>query len=187
MPDVQVTDAGYGSEENYQYLNDKGIGAYIKPTDFDRKQKSNWQANPFASDQLEYDAVKNEYFCPAGKAMKCTGERTKKERGIEKTYTFYKARGCNGCPLREACHNQKGNRILKVNHKGRALKQQAYQRLKTEQGIYYRKKRPVDVEPVFGNIKCNKNFKRFLLKGIHKTEIEWGLLCIAHNLKKFAA
>ena len=43
------------------------------------------------------------------------------------------------------------------------------------------------LKPVFGNIKSNKNFKRFLLTGIDKTEIEWGLLCIAHNLKKIAA
>jgi transposase len=41
LPQVQVTDAGYGSEENYQYLHKKGIEAYIKPTDFDRKQKRN--------------------------------------------------------------------------------------------------------------------------------------------------
>ena len=82
--------------------------------------------------------------------------------------------------MREACHKQKGNRIIQVNHRV-VLKEQAHQRLKTDKGIYYRKKRPADVEPVFGNIKHNKNFKRFLLKGIDKTEIEWGLLCIAHN------
>jgi len=187
LPDVQVTDAGYSSEQNYQYLHNKGIEAYIKPTDFDRKQKRNWQADPFATDQLEYDALKDEYTCPAGKTMKRINQHKNKENGFIKTYTFYQAKGCKDCPLREACHKQKGNRIIKVNHKGRQLKQQAYQRLKTEQGIYYRKKRPADVEPVFGNIKCNKNFKRFLLKGIDKTEIEWGLLCIAHNLKKFAA
>ena len=188
LPDVQVTDAGYGSEENYQYLDKQGIEAYIKPTDFDRKQKRNWQPNPFATDQLQYNEVKDEYICPAGKAMKFIDQYKQKEKGgFVKTYTIYKAKGCRDCPLREDCHKQKGNRIIKVNHKGRQLKQQAYQRLKTDQGIFYRKKRPVDVEPVFGNIKCNKNFKRFLLKGIEKTEIEWGLLCIAHNLKKFAA
>ena len=115
------------------------------------------------------------------------GYRKKEKGGLVKTYALYQARGCSNCPLREACHNQKGNRIIKVNHRGRLLKQQAYERLKTEKGIYYRKQRPVDVEPVFGNIKHNKNFKRFLLRGIDKTEIEWGLLCIAHNLKKLAA
>ncbi len=188
MPAVQVADAGYGSEENYQYLHHHNIEAYVKPVDFDRKQKKNWQPNPFASDQLEYDALKNNYICPAGKAMKYVGRyRSKEKGGFVKTYSLYKATGCRNCPLKEACHKQKGNRLLKVNHNGRKLKQQAHERLKTEKGIFYRKQRPADVEPVFGNIKSNKNFKRFLLKGIDKTEIEWGLLCLAHNLKKVAA
>jgi transposase len=187
LPQVQVADAGYGSEENYQYLHNQNIEAYVKPTDFDRKQKRSWQPNPFASDQFDYHADKDVYICPAGTAMKNIGQYSNKERGFLKTYTKYKASGCKHCPLREACHKQKGNRVIHVNHQGRHLKNQAYERLKTEKGIYYRKRRPADVEPVFGNIKFNKNFKRFLLKGIDKTEIEWGLICIAHNLKKIAA
>ncbi len=119
--------------------------------------------------------------------MKRIGSRKKKEGGLLRTYALYRAKGCRNCPLKDACHKQKGNRIISVNHKGRKLRDQSYDRLKTERGIYYRKKRPADVESVFGNIKGNKNFKRFLLKGIDKTEIEWGLLCIAHNLKKIAA
>lgn len=186
LPQVQVSDAGYGSEENYQYLHKQGVEAYIKPTDFDRKQKRSYQPNPFATEQLQYNELKDEYSCPAGKLMKRIGTRQEKKNGLLKTYALYQARGCNNCPLKQACHGQKGNRIIHVNHKGRKLKQQAHERLKTEKGIFYRKKRPADVEPVFANIKHNKNFKRFLLKGIDKTEIEWGLLCIAHNLKKIA-
>lgn len=187
LPQVQVADAGYGSEENYQYLHNHNIEAYVKPTDFDRKQRKNWQPDRFRSEQFSYSAAQDVYICPSGAIMKNIGQYTKKENGFLKTYTSYKASGCRNCPLREACHKQKGNRVIHVNHQGRNLKNQAYERLKTEKGIYYRKRRPVDVEPVFGNIKSNKNFKRFLLKGIHKTEIEWGLLCIAHNLKKIAA
>lgn len=187
FPEVQVADAGYGSEENYLYLDKQQIEAYVKPTDFDRNQRRHYHPNPFNSDQLEYNADKDIYLCPSGTPMKNIGQRKKKESGVLKTYTMYKASGCRNCPLRDACHKQKGNRIIHVNHRGRQLKQKAYERLKTEQGIYYRKRRPVDVEPVFGNIKSNKNFKRFLLKGVQKTEIEWGLLCIAHNLKKIAA
>jgi transposase len=187
LPNVQVADAGYGSEENYLYLQKQGVEAYIKPVDFDRKQKRNYQPNPFITANLEYDVIKDEYQCPAGNPMKRTGTTQKKENGLLKTYAIYKACGCKNCPLREACHKQNGNRVISVNHKGRKFRDQAHDRLKTEQGIIYRKKRAADVEPVFANIKHNKNFKRFLLKGIDKTEIEWGLLCIAHNLKKIAA
>jgi transposase len=187
LPAVQVADAGYGSEENYQYLDKHQIAAYVKPADFDRRQKTKYTPNPFSADQLEYDADKDIYICPAGTPMKNIGQYRRMESGFLKTYTKYKATGCRNCPLRDACHHQKGNRIIRINHQGRRLRQQAYERLKTEKGIYYRKRRPADVEPVFGNIKSNKNFKRFLLKGMDKTEIEWGLLCIAHNLKKIAA
>lgn len=187
LPEVQVTDAGYGSEQNYEYLKQKGITAYIKPSDFDRKQKRNHQPNPFALDQLEYDAATGTLLCPAGKRMQHVTTLRKKEKGYNKTYHVYKAKGCGQCPLKETCHQQKGNRIVKFNPKGRLLKQQAEERLKTEQGIAYRKKRPADVEPVFGNLKHNKNFKRFALRGKDKTEIEFGLLSIAHNLQKLAA
>lgn len=187
LPDVQVTDAGYGSYENYQYLERQGIEAYIKPADFDRKQKKNYKPkNPFSSDHFAYDPDKDVYICPASRAMKQVGQSKQKKEGITITYTHYKAAGCRQCPLKQQCHKQKGNRIIKVNHRARQLKQEASDRLKTEKGIYYRKRRPADVEPVFGNIKHNKRFKRFMLKGIEKTEIEWGLLCIAHNLSKIA-
>jgi hypothetical protein len=84
-------------------------------------------------------------------------------------------------------NKSKGNRIIEVSHRGNALKKQANENLKSEQGIYYRKKRCIEPEPVFANIKHNKNFKRFMLRGLQKVSIETGLLAIAHNLKKKSA
>ncbi|WP_145331178.1 transposase, partial [Sphingobacterium siyangense] len=49
------------------------------------------------------------------------------------------------------------------------------------------KQRCHDVEPVFGNIKQNHGFRRFMLRGKEKVSIEWGLLAIAQNLRKKAA
>jgi IS5 family transposase len=79
-----------------------------------------------------------------------------------------------------------GNRIITVNHQLRLLKAKARALLLSEEGIKHQKKRPWDVEPVFGNIKYNKGFKRFMLCGCDKVEIEAGLLIIAHNLKKWS-
>ncbi|WP_456376157.1 transposase, partial [Lutibacter sp.] len=39
---------------------------------------------------------------------------------------------------------------------------------------------------VFGNIKHNMNFKRFMLRGIGKVNVEIGLIAMAHNLKKYS-
>ena len=43
------------------------------------------------------------------------------------------------------------------------------------------------VEPVFGQIKQARGFRRFLLRGIDKVAHEWALICIAHNLTKLVA
>jgi hypothetical protein len=37
-PEVFTADAGYGSEENYQWLEDKNISGYVKHNHFDRQQ-----------------------------------------------------------------------------------------------------------------------------------------------------
>jgi transposase len=43
------------------------------------------------------------------------------------------------------------------------------------------------VEPVFGQIKEARGFRRFLHRGLVKVRAEWRLLCTAHNLLKLAA
>lgn len=122
-----------------------------------------------------------------GQPMKRIGDRTRtRNDGIKQTYVCYQAQNCQGCPLPGMCNKTAYNRILEVNHKLQLLKERARALLLSEEGIKHRKKRPADVEPVFGNIKYNKGFKRFMLRGCEKVEIEAGLLSLAHNLKKWS-
>lgn len=46
------------------------------------------------------------------------------------------------------------------------------------------KQRQQTVEPVFGVIKACLGFRRFLLRGLAKTSLEWSLVCSAYNLKR---
>jgi hypothetical protein len=48
--------------------------------------------------------------------------------------------------------------------------------------VYARRK--VIVEPVFGQIKEARGFRRFLLRGLEKLRGEWRLVCLTHNLLK---
>lgn len=50
------------------------------------------------------------------------------------------------------------------------------------QALYARRK--VIVEPVFGQIKEVRGFRRFLLRGLEKIRGEWRLVCLTHNLLK---
>lgn len=188
-PKVVVADAGYGSEQNYQYLEQEHVTAYVKYNLFDQEQRTKRiDKKPFAADKLYYNQSKNEYICPMGQSMKHIGQyKQQTEAGYERSIDRYQATNCSRCPLNGVCHKAKGNRIIEVSHRGNALKKQANDNLKSEQGIYYRKKRCIEPEPVFANIKHNKNFKRFMLRGLQKVSIETGLLALAHNLKKKSA
>lgn len=182
-----TADAGYGSEENYQWLENKRITAYVKHNYFDRNQKVS-RLNAFSTENFRYDDAKKRYYCPAGKAMKKIGSKTERNTtGYLQTITLYRAKGCAGCPLRKQCHQQKGDRIIRVKNNFNRLKQQAEKRLKTKRGIQKRKQRCFDTEPVFAQIKYNHQFKRFLLRGLDKVTVEIGLLALAHNLRKKAA
>jgi hypothetical protein len=185
-PQSITTDAGYGSEQNLVYLEQNEIVGYIKHNQFDRQQNAAIQSKkPFAQEKLHYNKEKDCYICPMGQHMKNIGSVIKTtSTGFKQTITLYQAINCAGCPLRGACHKSKGNRIIEVNHNLNRLKQKANELLLSEQGLRHRKKRPCDVEPVFGNIKTNHHFKRFMLRGLEKVTTETGLLALAHNLRK---
>jgi len=188
-PKVVTADAGYGSEENYTLLEKKEVTAFVKYSMFDKQQNENQNSKfPFASDKLFYNQQKDCYICPMGQQMDFIGNYTRKtSTGFEQSVKRYQAKNCGNCPLNGACHKSKGNRIIEINENLKRQKQKAFELLNTEEGIQRRKKRCFDVEPVFGNIKQNHGFRRFMLRGQEKVAIEWGLIAIAQNLRKKAA
>ena len=188
LPETITADAGYGSEENYEYLAEKQVNGYVKYNFFHKEQTKKYKEDPFRVDNLHYNQEQDKVYCPMGQAMDNIGSRKRiTASGYEQHYTRYQARNCHNCPLKGSMQQIKRNRIVEINHKLRQHKQVARENLLSDQGIAHRKQRPADVEAVFGNIKQNKNFKRFMLRGIQKVEIETGLLAIAHNLAKKAA
>jgi transposase len=58
------------------------------------------------------------------------------------------------------------------------------EKLKTESGRAVYKQRKMIVEPVFGQVKEVRGFRRFSFRGLQKTEAEWRLICLTHNLLK---
>ena len=46
--------------------------------------------------------------------------------------------------------------------------------------------RSTEVETVFGHLKHNLGFRRFHLRGMGKVKTEWGIVSIAHNIRKMA-
>lgn len=57
-------------------------------------------------------------------------------------------------------------------------------KVRTPAGKALYARRKVIVEPVFGQIKEARGFRRFLLRGLEKIRGEWRLVCLTHNLLK---
>ena len=57
-------------------------------------------------------------------------------------------------------------------------------KLRTEEGRQVYAERKTIIEPVFGQIKEIRAFRRFLLRGLEKAGGEWSLICVTHNLLK---
>ena len=187
LPEVLVADAGYGSEENYEYLENNDVEAYVKFSYFHMEQSQKWKENPAKLENLYYNEQQDCYICPMGQKMNLIKElRRTSYNGYKQDKKLYQAQNCNGCPMRGPCHKQKTNRIIEVNPKLTRYKHMVRDKLNSEVGLRYRSQRPVDVEAVFGNVKYNHGFERFMLRGKEKTEIEAGLISMAHNLRKMA-
>ena len=181
------TDSAYGSEENYDYLEREGIQAYVKYNTFHQETKVRHKPNPFAAEQMPYDETLDAFTCPNGKLLRYRKTRSHRSaNGYESERRMYECEDCSQCPFKEQCTKAQGNRVIQVSFRLRQMRARAKELLLSERGTILRKQRSVDVETVFGRIKQNWAFRRFLLRGLEKVKVEWGLLCIAHNLAKLA-
>ena len=68
-PQYVTADAGYGSEENYTYLEEKEITGFVKYNYFHKEQHDKKRAqDPFLADNLFYNENEDAYYCPNGAA-----------------------------------------------------------------------------------------------------------------------
>lgn len=187
LPKNVIADSGYGSEENYAFLEQEQVGNYLKYNTFGKEQRPRYKPNPFAADQMEYDPNKDELICPAGRRLTYRYSfHSKTDNGYRAERRCYEAEDCAGCPLKEPCTKAKGNRRVNMAFQLKAWRQQARDNLTSEAGRKLRSLRGVEVESVFGRLKEDWGFRRFFLRGLEKVRTEFGLLCIAQNMAKLA-
>jgi transposase len=65
-----------------------------------------------------------------------------------------------------------------------SAKERMAAKVRSPEGRALYARRKVIVEPVFGQIKEARGFRRFLLRGLDNIRAEWSLVCLTHNLLK---
>ena len=187
--DEICADSGYGSEQNYAHLFGIGVTPYVKYNMFHAEDKRKRRENPFLVQNLYYNPDEDYYVCPMGQHMEHVEDvKSTSDLGYVSTVSKYRAQDCTGCPLRCLCFKGAARqRTIEVNHQNNAYRAEAKRLLTSEKGLHYRSMRPIEPEAVFGDIKFNHGFKRFRLKSNAKVSVEFGLVALAHNLRKYIA
>lgn len=179
-------DAGYGSEENYADLERRGIEAYVKYPLWYQEESGELAKKRFRRENWTYDAKSDTYTCPNQQILVFKEETTRtSENGYERTVRLYECQSCDNCPFASECKkSETKNRTVMHSPKGEAYKAKAKELLATDRGLEVRSNRSIEVESAFGDIKYNMKYDRFILRGKDKVYVEYGLLSIAHNLRK---
>ena len=171
-----LADRGYSDEETFKWLKEKGQDALVVPKEHPSAKRNDL----FCSRCFLPDEENDELICPAGRRLCFQGEyRTGSGR-----YRLYGATGCWSCSFHKKCVSDgKGSRRVSVSSVS-AAREQMRQRLASTEGKLLYGLRKQTVEPVFGQMKSNMRFDRFLLWGKTGATAEAALICLAHNLKK---
>jgi transposase len=188
LPNTIIADAGYGGEENYAYLENEKVEAIVKYGSYHIEKSKAWQSDISKIDNWDYNEDEDTWTCKAGqKLIFHRKSKDKTESGYEIEYRYYRSMSCEGCPLKPSCTKAEGNREVRVSLKYMRLRKQAREKLRSEEGYALSVRRMIEPESVFGQIKNNRGFRRFLLRGLPKVSLEVGWLSLAHNLLKKAA
>ncbi len=189
FPKRVVADSGYGSEENYRFMDEAGIEGFVKYNRFHLEHRPRYKPDTFHPDSLYYNEEGDYYICPMGQRMSRTGTlQTRTEGGYISQSACYRAIRCKGCPLRCLCYKAKTNqRAIRVNHRLNAYKRKACELLTSEEGIKERGRRCIEPEAVFGQMKSNMAYRRFRHMGKDKVVMDFTFFAIAFNIKKLCS
>jgi transposase len=90
LPGTLVADAAYGSEENYAFLEENEVRAFVKYNWFFKEQKTKTKNDPFYVGNWPYHETTDSYICPQGCMLEFVRESTSKTptgyEYLERTY-----------------------------------------------------------------------------------------------------
>ena len=208
---VIATDAGYYSQTNVTALAEGQIEACIpdtgyrkrdaryadqhlhktKPDPLWNKTHSPKKAKCFTPAQFTLAEDHSHCVCPAGRRLYRNGANCTIGGYIAMKFSGAQ-QDCVPCTHRKEClrtpHKTKTRQVSFFQ--GRRVPNLHVEQMKTkvdsDVGRQRITRRFATVEPVFGNLRGNKQLNRFTLRGRSKVDGQWKLYCLMHNIEKLA-
>lgn len=186
-PKEPVADAGYGGYDNYMYNLQRGIDLVQKYNYFGKEKDPKFRKKIFNIENWK----KNEEgyrICPDGRVfdvyIKDVYDQPGKSLQIRQLYR--EANKCEGCPFRNEClKNKDGHKTISRNVVLEEFRKKVDENLTSESGKQLCRNRSVQAEGAFGSIKQNALFTRFTRKGMKNVEMEFLLVCLGLNFRRY--
>jgi len=180
-----IADAGYESEENYMYLEEKEMKPFIKPLTYDTIKKKNFKNKISRHENMNYDPTLDTYTCHNNKRLVPIGTKIRKSKsGYQSIVTIYECQDCNECTHKSKCTKAKGNKRLEISKRFIEKRAESLTNITSDEGIILRINRSIQDEGTFGVIKEDHNFRRFLMRGYKNVTIEFLLKALAFDIEK---
>lgn len=179
-PENVCADSGYGSLDNYIYLNSHSIGNYVK--------HQSWEGNVSGKNPSAYRLNEdNTITCLNGKTGVITeipGRHPKNKGAV-----FYKITGCRKCEFSKYCkrwqkRKSENFKVFEVDTKLRRYIQQAEENLLSVKGIEIRVNRSCQNEGSYGVLKQDMHYIRFRRTSLPKVTVEYMLTFMGYNIRK---
>jgi transposase len=168
-----LADTGYSSGENYAFLEQEGLRAFIPA-------HGTFKGGP---EEFQYHKEEDYYLCPEGK--KLLFKRTKpNHKGILVNHYATRRKDCKGCPISKECKGVTHEKRITVTYYKEEY-ERAIKRGKTKLGRAMKKKRQSTVEPVFGVLTQFMGLRKINTRGIAQAQKVMLLSAVAYNLKKY--
>jgi transposase len=170
-----VADAGYRSTK--QEIQAKRDGHTVVLPEHGRQAD---RGDPYHKSRFTYDATTDSYTCPQGQPLHYT--RTLPPHGSRSPARVYQCRSCDDCPVRAECTRDHRGRTIRRDEHEEYRQEQRAQRAQPQIQKLLRRRKAI-IEPLFGHIKHNQDFRRWSARGLLNARAQWSMLCVTVNLK----
>lgn len=188
---VVVADAGYESEENYSFLEDRRMTAVIKPANYEISKTSKYKKDISRKENMPYDPEGDFYTCINGcKLENCGTKKRRTASGYIREETIYRCDDCLGCPHKSECIKGRNWKIpederfkeLCVSRKFERQRKECLDRIVSDEGVQLRVNRSIQAEGAFALWKEDQKFRQFLCRGQANVYAESVLMAMAQNI-----
>jgi transposase len=188
-----VADAGYESEDNYEFIDKNEQLSFIKPSNYEISKKKKYKNDISRVENMDYDEETDSYTCKNNKKLVVTNVFVRKTKaGYCSEKTEYICEDCCGCPYKNDCLKGKNwkkpmeERVkrLEISKAFKQYRKEDLDRILSDEGIELRINRSIQAEGSFAQIKQDMGFRRFLTRGKQNVLTESILLAIGHNVNK---